>query len=171
MPPIGPRPRRRREASAKQAAPEFVVPSAESIVILIRSTLLSLGDAMETGNYTVLRDLGSPSFREANSAGRLYQIFARLEAQHISLSAVAILVPTLPQAPSIDADGRLHIGGMFPGEPMRIDFNLTFEAVAGRWRIFGVSVAPVQTQAANARPATENLKQPAPAPTDHKPKK
>jgi hypothetical protein len=123
--------------------PGFVVPSAENIVILIRSTLLSLNDAIETGNYTVLRDLAAPSFREANSAGRLYQIFASLAAQRVNLAAVTILAPKLPQPPSIDADGRLHITGFFPGEPVHINFELTFEAVANRWRIFGLSVTPV----------------------------
>ena len=65
----------------------LLICSSGSTVILIRSTRLSLNDAMETGNYTVLRDLATPSFREANSAGRLYQIFASLEAQHVSLAA------------------------------------------------------------------------------------
>src|SRR5215468_9312136 len=63
------------EESKKPEAPEVVLPGAEAVVILIRTTLLSLNDAMRTGNYTVFRDLASPSFREANSAGRLYQIF------------------------------------------------------------------------------------------------
>ena len=57
---------------AKPSAPELAVPSAESIVIMIRSTLLNLDAAMATGNYTVFRDLAAPSFRGANSAGRLY---------------------------------------------------------------------------------------------------
>ena len=128
------------------------VPGAESTVILIRSTLLSLNDAMETGNYTVLRDLPAPSFREANSAGRLYQIFASLEAQHVSLAAVAILVPKLPQALNIDANGRLHISGYFPGDPVQLNFDLLFEAVAGRWRLFGTSVNPIKLSGAAVQP-------------------
>jgi hypothetical protein len=129
------------------AAPRFVVPSVENILILIRSTLLGLNQAMETGNYTVLRDLASPAFREANSAGKLYQLFANLGAQRISLAAVAILTPKLSQTPNVDANGRLHIQGFFPGEPVRIDFGLVFEAIANQWRLFSISVNPVKSVA------------------------
>jgi hypothetical protein len=131
--------------SSAQAAPEMAVPSAESVVILIRSTLLNLNDAMRTGNFTVLRDLASPSFRNRNNAGRLYQIFAGLAAKRIDLSAAAIMVPELAKVPSIDADKRLHISGRFPDKRLRIDFELTFEAVAGQWRLFGIAVRQVQS--------------------------
>src|SRR5262245_31888431 len=44
------------------------------VLILIRSTLLALDQANKTGNYTVLRDLGSPAF-QVNTAARLAEIF------------------------------------------------------------------------------------------------
>jgi hypothetical protein len=139
--------RSQSDASKKAATPELVLPSAESTVVLIRSTLLSLNDALRTGNYTVLRDLAAPSFREANTAGRLHQIFDNLSAQRIDLAAVAILPPKLPQPPSIDQDKRLHIAGHFPGEPVQLNFELTFEAVGNQWRLFGISVNPVSAAA------------------------
>jgi hypothetical protein len=137
---------------ARTAAPDIVIPSADIVVILIRSTLLSLNDALRTGNYTVLRDLASPSFREANNAGQLHQVFSGLSAQRIDLSAVAILAPKLPQPPSIDQDKRLHIAGYFPGEPVRLDFGLVYEAVASQWRLFGISVNPAKSVSADAAP-------------------
>lgn len=132
---------------SNMAAPRIVVPSAENILILIRSTLLSLNQAMETGNYTVLRDLASPAFREANSAGKLYQLFANLGAQRISLAAVAILTPKLSQTPYIDPNGRLYIQGFFPGEPVRLDFDLVFEPIGNQWRLLGLRVNPVKSAA------------------------
>src|SRR5262245_376424 len=134
------------------AAPEFVIPSAEVIVILIRSTLLSLNDALRTGNYTVLRDLASPSFRETNNAGRLHEIFSGLSTQRIDLAAVAIVAPKLPQAPNIDQSKRLHIVGYFPGDPVQINFELVFEAVANQWRVYGISVNPAKSVSADAAP-------------------
>jgi hypothetical protein len=134
------------------AAPDVVIPSADVIVILIRSTLLSLNDALRTGNYTVLRDLASPSFREANNAGRLHQIFSSLSAQRIDLSAVAILAPKLTLGPSIDQDKRLHIAGYFPGEPVQLNFELVFEAVASQWRLYGIAVNPAKSVSADAAP-------------------
>jgi len=128
-------------AQPKQsAAPNLVAPTAESTLVLIRSTLLRLDDALKTGNYTVLRDLGAPSFREANTAGRLHEIFGNLSAQRIDMSTVAILAPKLPQPPTVDQNGRLRISGNFPGDPVQLNFDLAFEAVAHRWRLFGISV-------------------------------
>jgi hypothetical protein len=138
------------ENPKKQDTPEVVLPSAETIVILIRTTLLSLNDAMRTGNYTVLRDVASPSFREANTAGRLYQIFADVAAKNIDLAAVAILGPQLQQAPSIDQNKHLHISGYFAGNPIQLNFDLIFEPVNGQWRLFGLSVVPAPSASANA---------------------
>jgi hypothetical protein len=143
--------------------PEVVVPPAESIVILIRSTLLRLDDALQTSNYTVLRDLAAPSFRDANSPGRLHEIFANLTAQRIDLSTVAILAPKLAQPPTIDQNRRLRISGHFPGERMQLNFDLTFEAVATRWRVFGISVNLAKSggPAPNAVAPTDERKLPA----------
>ena len=151
---------------AKPPAPELAVPSAESIVIMIRATLLNLDAAMATGNYTVFRDLAAPSFREANSAGRLYQIFSDLSARRISLSAVAILVPKLPEPPSIAANKHLRISGHFPGESVQINFDLQFEPVAGQWWLFGIAVRPANsasTAAGTGDPASRTDKPKAPS--------
>jgi hypothetical protein len=154
----------RPDSPKKPEAPEVILPSAETIVILIRTTLLTLNDAMRTGNYTVLRDVAAPSFREANTAGRLYQIFADVAAKNIDLAAVAILGPQLQQAPGIDQNKRLHISGYFPGNPVQLNFELIFEPVSGQWRLFGISVAPVTPPAANASPpvAEAGTKKPLP---------
>jgi hypothetical protein len=140
----------------KPEAPEIVSASPETIVILIRTTLLSLNDAMRTGNYTVLRDVASPSFREANSAGRLSQIFANVAAKNLDLAAVAILAPQLSPAPSIDQNKRLHISGYFPGNPVQLNFELMFEPVNGQWRLFGLSVVPAPATSTNASAAPAN---------------
>jgi hypothetical protein len=135
------------------------MPGAETIVILIRSALLTLNDAVQTGNFTVLRDRASPSFQATNTAARLAIIFQSLTQQGIDLSAVAVIPPQLTVAPAIDANQRLRITGSFPGKPVRIDFDLMFEVVDDRWRLFGISVNPAQA-AADAAP--DNA-QPAPA--------
>ena len=134
-------------ASEKPALPALAPPSAEMTLVMIRSTLLTLNDALRTGNYTVLRDLAAPSFRERNTAGRLHQIFSGLSAKGIDLSAASILAPKLPQTPGIDENKRLKITGYFPGQPMQINFDMAFEAVAGQWRLFGISVNPVKPEA------------------------
>src|SRR4051794_17702394 len=79
-------------ANNSQTAPaQVVVPDADQIMLLLRSTLLTLNDAIQTGNYTVLRDVGAPDFSTANSAARLSQSFSDLASRGIDLSLVTIM--------------------------------------------------------------------------------
>ena len=120
------------------------MPDAEKIVLLLRNTLITLNDAIQTGNFTVLRDIGSPGFRESNSAMRLSQAFSNLASTGVDLSAVSIITPQLTEAPSLDQQkGMLRIKGYFPGNPMQINFEVVYQAVNGRWRVQGLSVQPV----------------------------
>ena len=127
------------------------MPEAEKIVVLIRTALLTLNDALQTGNFTVLRDVGAPGFREANSAARLSQVFSNLASLGVDLSVVAITPPQLAEPPVIDPNtGMLRVKGWFPGQPLQIDFALLFQQVAGQWRLFGISVNPTVPKAAAA---------------------
>jgi hypothetical protein len=131
------------------------MPHAEQIVLLLRTTLLTLNDALQTGNFTVLRDAAAPGFREAHSAARLSVIFADLTQRGVELSAVAIIGPQLTEAPAINAQtGMLHLKGYFPGQPVRIDFEILYQAVQGRWRVFGLSVQPTAVAAAIGKDTT-----------------
>jgi len=135
---------------ARQTARQAVaLPDAEKVTLLIRTSLLTLNDAIQTGNFTVLRDKSAPSFQAANSAAKLSIAFQDLAEQHIDLARVALLAPQLTQAPVIDTRNRLQLAGYFAPGAIRIDFDLVFEAVGGRWRLFGISVNPAQA-AANA---------------------
>src|SRR4051794_7956262 len=51
------------------------------IVILVKNALLAVNQGNLTGNYTVLRDLASPGFREKNSAADLGAIFQNIRQQ------------------------------------------------------------------------------------------
>jgi hypothetical protein len=55
------------ELQSAAASPALTVPPAEVLLVLIRTTLLALNQAVQTGNFTVLRDLGSPDLQAANS--------------------------------------------------------------------------------------------------------
>jgi hypothetical protein len=133
-----------KERPAAPPASQVTMPSAEGIVLLIRTTLLTLNDAVQTGNFTVLRDRAAPGFRDANTAARLGVIFSDLAQRGVDLAAVSILSPELAEAPAIDPKSKLlRIKGHFPGRPVRIEFDLLFQSVEGRWLLFGLSVQPV----------------------------
>ena len=133
--------------ASKPAVPEApaqaVMPDAEKIVLLLRVALITLNDALQTGNFTVLRDMGAPGFRDANTAARLSQSFSDLASKGVDLSSVSIIAPQLTEPPGLDqAKGMLRLKGYFPGQPVQINFEMLYQAVDGRWRLFGLSVQP-----------------------------
>lgn len=130
---------------------------------LIWATMVAVQQANESGNYSVLRDISSPLFQAANDPSRLTQIFTGIRSTNIDLSNTLLLSPTYTKPPVIDARGMMHLDGGFGLRPTAVLFSLTFEWVANRWRLFGVSIgARSITSGASNNPA------PAPAPTSSK---
>jgi hypothetical protein len=127
-------------AQPQPPAPKPAQIDRNGVLILIRSALLALDQANKTGNYTVLRDLGSPDF-QANSAARLAEIFAQQRKDNIDLSGVAVIEPQLTLLPQIEANGLMHLAGFFPSVPTQANFELMFAPVGGRWRLFALSVS------------------------------
>lgn len=133
--------------------------------ILTRTVLIAINHANQTGNYAVLRDLGSPAFAASNSPASLAVVFTKLRQRNFDLSPVVLFNPQFTQKPIIDQNGRLRMTGFFPTQPVRINFDLLFDRVDSRWRIFGISINPSQiaTAANPARSETQNSNAPAAA--------
>jgi hypothetical protein len=110
----------------------------------------ALNQANLTGNYTVLRDLGSPRFRANNTAARLAAVFTPLHERDIDLSPIVVFEPVLTEPVSSDEQGRLKLVGYFPTRPLRVLFDLAYEPVQYRWLIsdIAVNLAPWPQEAA-----------------------
>ena len=121
-------------AAPQQAANALPV-GLEQALYLIRSTLLTLNDANRSGNYTVLRDLSAPDFQAKNTAAELGAVFADLRRSKVDLFAVALLGPQLSTAPYLDPSKMLRLTGYFPTRPLQINFDLSYQAVNGQWRL------------------------------------
>ena len=163
------------EAAPKQQAPtpkQQPQPQAQApkpaqidrngVLILIRTALLALDQANKTGNYTVLRDLGSPDF-QVNTAARLAEIFVQQRRDNIDLSGVAVIDPQLTLLPQIEGNGLLRMAGFFPSVPTQVNFELIYAPVDGRWRLSGLAVSFGQAAPAAPQP-------PAPAAPPAQPK-
>ena len=140
-PPKQQRPRAKQHAAnadrPKQPRPAGI--DRNGVIILVKSALMALDQANKTGNYTVLRDLGSPGF-QANTAARLAEIFASQRKRGLDLAGVAVLEPQLTLLPQIEPNGMLHMAGFFPSVPMRLNFELLFAPADHQWKLFGISV-------------------------------
>jgi hypothetical protein len=130
----------KQQPQQQPQAPRPAQIDRNGVLILIRETLLALDAANKTGNYTVLRDLGSPEF-QANTAARLAEIFAQQRKDNIDLSGVAVIDPQLTLLPQIEGNGLMHMAGFFPSVPTQVNFELIYAPVGGRWKLFGLSVS------------------------------
>ncbi len=145
--------------AAAPAQPSLPV-TLEQALYLIRSTLLMLNDANRTGNYTVLRDLAAPDFQARNTAADLALNFLDLRRRNFDLYGAALLAPQFSEAPALDQRGMLRLAGYISTRPQQIQFDLTFQVVAGQWRLFASANATPeaaaprpQAQAAPVKPA------------------
>lgn len=116
------------------------MPNAYLLNLLIRTTLIALNQANQTGNYSVLRDLAAPSFQRANTSAQLAELFAALRKRNLDLSPILFLEPKLIRQPKIDKAGMLRLSGFMPSEPERVLFDMLFQRLDNRWQLFGISV-------------------------------
>ena len=116
------------------------IPDAFALIRLVRTTMIAVDQANRTGNYTVLRDLGGPGFSKSNDAARLADIFRAWRERKLNLGAVVLLKPRWTVEPKINRAGRLHLTGYFPTRKLHITFNLLYEFIDDRWRVFGISI-------------------------------
>ncbi len=122
-------------------------------LVLIKSTLTAVNHGNITGNYTVLRELGSARFKQRHTPADLATSFAALRGQKVDLSPVLVNSPELIKQPFHDADGRLHFEGYCHLVSHRVHFHLIYETLSHGWLIdhIAIGIMPVNQHAANAR--------------------
>jgi hypothetical protein len=145
---------------ATPAPPSLSRSDLELVVTLLRNTLVALHQANITGNYTVLRDLAAPGFRDSNTAARLGEIFVQIRERQVDLARAVLLDPQLTDA-RIDPNGMLYLAGALATQPVSVRFELLYEAIDGAWRVFGISIAPET----GLQPGAPPVSPPAPAPS------
>jgi hypothetical protein len=119
---------------------KFPMPDPYSLNLRIRTTIMALNQANLTGNYTVFRDLAAPAFQRGNDPSRLAEIFSELRKRQIDMSPIFFFNPKLVREPVITEDGLLRVSGFFETQPDQINFDMLFQFVDGRWRLYGVAV-------------------------------
>lgn len=143
--PAQPAPQR---TQATPPAPQgSIVPQPAGQLVLIKSSLIALNQANQTGNYTVLYALGSDTLRASTNPQALAQSFAGFRQRNVDLSPVVFLNPQLTRPAAVEG-GRLHLVGFFPTQPLRVTFDLWFEPSQGHWKYvqLNASLVPIAQQ-------------------------
>jgi hypothetical protein len=148
-------------AQAPQAKQELKMETVQ-LVGLIKSTIMALQHANQTGNYSVLRDLGTPVFRERFDQAQLTAIFSNLRSRSVNLSPVLFLAPNLTKQPELTEGNQLRIVGDFPTQPLKIQYEMLFLQIDGVWRIDGLAIDAVPQQSTAAAPAASAPSSPVP---------
>lgn len=123
-------------AFAKAAGTSVSAPDHVVQVMLIKNALTAVNHGNITGNFTVLRDLGSPRFRQQHTATDLGKLFASLRDASLDLSPILVTDPVLTQPAVLDEfRGRLRLVGYCPTRPQMVRFVLDFQHTPGGWSI------------------------------------
>jgi hypothetical protein len=109
------------------------------IYALIKNALIAVNQGNLTGNYTVLRDLGNPAFRENNTSADLALIFADLRNSEIDFGAIVQFEPIFSQTPIITEQNIIRTTGYFPTTPA-IEFDIIYQLVNNRYLIDSIAV-------------------------------
>lgn len=152
---------------AQQAAQTAGIPDEYRLNLLIRSSIIALNQANMTGNYSVLRELGTPSFQMTNNPARLAEIFASLRARKLDLSPIMFFNPKLVSQPAIQDNQILRLTGFFPTAPEQVNFDLAFQLFANQWMLAGIAVSTSPANEAQRNAQTSSLQAPPPSNAPH----
>jgi hypothetical protein len=122
------------------ALAEDKVPEQRPLEMLVKTSLLSLNDAVVTGDYSVFHAKLAKPFREQFPVEKLAATFASFSEKHLDIGVISTYPPTYDDEPSIDDKGRLLVKGYFPTEPSRCYFDLKFIPDEGIWKLVGINV-------------------------------
>ncbi len=155
-----PAPESQQTAQAAQSARPTLSPDDPRLLLMVRNAIIALNQANLTGNYSVLRDMGTPNFQMTNNPARLAEAFAALRARKLDISPIMFFNPKYASSPAIQDGQVLRVTGLFPTTPEQVNFDLAFQLFGEQWMLAGiaVNVAPpgenAQVSAAPASPPT-----------------
>jgi hypothetical protein len=125
----------------RPAASINAIPDRAGLARMVWSTMAAVDHANKTGNYNVLRGLGSPDFQAANGAPALSRIFASLREGGVNLSDTLSIEPTYEFPPALEG-GMLRLRGAFRMRPQAVQFDLLYQWNQG-WMLQGIAVRTV----------------------------
>lgn len=140
------------------------IPDALELNKMVWSTMAAVHHANLAGNYSVLRDLAATGFQVQNDSASLAQTFLSLRKSGIDLSNTLLLTPTYSVPPKLLSPTVIELRGFFGLRPTAIEFDLVYEWSAGRWRLFGVSIAPANLAQIQSGPPVQPPAQQQPPP-------
>ena len=116
------------------------VPSATTQEVLIKTSLLTLNDAIVSGNFTVLHAKLARPFRNQVGPDRVKEAFQSFVDQKIDMAAISAAPPVATEDAQIDDRGALLLRGRFDLDRSRVPYALDFYPSDGEWKPIRLNV-------------------------------
>ncbi len=123
-----------------QAPQPGMSPDDPRLLLMIRNAVIALNQANLTGNYSVLRDMGTPNFQTTNNSARLAEAFAALRARKLDISPIMFFTPKFASPPAMQDGQVLRVTGVFPTTPEQVNFDLAFQLSGEQWMLAAIAV-------------------------------
>jgi hypothetical protein len=108
--------------------------------VLVKSTLVTLNDAVATDNFTILHAKLSKPFRDQFPPEKLRAVFKNLIEKHAVFDAVVAEKMIPDEEARIDEKGVLKLKGHFQTTPKQVKYELGFIQSEGAWKLSGVAI-------------------------------
>ena len=144
------------------------VPSPTTQEVLIKTSILTLNDAIVSGNFSVFHAKLAKPTREQFGPDRLKEAFESFAEQKIDMAAISARPPIATDDARIDERGALLLRGRFDVGRGRLTYELDFVPSEGEWKPIRVHVN-VNTGNATGMGAPDETGNPPPAAAPHAP--
>ncbi len=115
------------------------MPDKDMAVSLIYETIIAVNNASQTSNFSVLRALGAPEFQAKYKTEDLDQTFRGLRQKNIDLRPVVLLKPVIQKSQYLPSKKLFRLRGFMPTHPIRLGFEIHYQYVEKRWRLYALS--------------------------------
>ena len=126
--------------AASRGKPRMAAPSDAVARRMVKIALITFNNAVETGNFTVLRLRTAKRFRASFSAVKLRRRFAAFRKRRIDLSPIVSLGVIWAGRPVVDNKGRLRLRGHFRTVPKIVRFEFRYLFEGGAWMLTHIAV-------------------------------
>ena len=127
-------------------APALPTPDPLVTAKLLWSTMAAIDHASKTGNFSVLRDLGTAGFRANNKPETLSAVFANVRNQRVDVADTLLVQAVFELPPHMISPTTFRMRGSFPLRPTSVAFDLLF-SWEGSWRIDAIALLPISAPA------------------------
>ncbi len=114
---------------------------AQAVFSVVRSTFAAISHATDTGNYSVVYDLGSREFQSQNTIEQLRTRLGSLKTNGIQLGGTLVTNPTITEWPDFASSDVLRTAGFFPASGgLFLQFAIAQRYADGKLKLEGFSV-------------------------------